>query len=186
MLTRTGGAARAAHAISHLLDGGAVGRVHRIESSSIEVAAGYVHAYDFIVYAHLHSRRTQKQKLRRRRLPPPLAAELTFRAWGFTDSFCSCLDAGPARAGRGADWKGAAALPVYESPIAAANSLYRFARGLGMARWGGAASAKGEITAIGEMRTELEKAGNSYWAGRSEEHMLAVSGLGCVHRRQAR
>jgi tetratricopeptide (TPR) repeat protein len=74
-----------------------------------------------------------------------------------------------------ADWKGAAAMPVYSSEFAAANSLNRFARGLGMARSGDAAGAKAEIEAIKGLRAALEKAGNSYWAGRSEEHMLAVS-----------
>jgi len=60
-----------------------------------------------------------------------------------------------------ADWKGAAALPVYESPFPAVNSLNRFARGLGMARSGDVASAKGEIEAIKPLRAALEKVGDS-------------------------
>jgi uncharacterized protein HemY len=44
-----------------------------------------------------------------------------------------------------------------------------------MARSGNATGAKGEIQAIGQIRGGLEKAGDSYWASRSEEHMLAIS-----------
>ena len=60
-----------------------------------------------------------------------------------------------------ADWKGAAALPVVETRFPAANSLNRFARGLGMARSGNASGAKGEIQAIGQIRSGLDKAGDS-------------------------
>jgi tetratricopeptide (TPR) repeat protein len=44
-----------------------------------------------------------------------------------------------------------------------------------MARSGDASSAKGEIEAIRGIRAALEKAGDAYWAGRSEEHVLAIS-----------
>jgi len=74
-----------------------------------------------------------------------------------------------------ADWKGAAALAMTSSQYPQADSLNRFARGLGMARSSDPAGAKGEIEAIKDLRAKLEKDGNSYWAGRSEEHVLAVS-----------
>jgi len=47
-----------------------------------------------------------------------------------------------------------------------ADSLTRFARGLGMARSGDLAGAKREIQALQELRSALEQAGQSYW-GRS-------------------
>jgi len=56
-----------------------------------------------------------------------------------------------------------------------ADSLTRFARGLGMARSGDIAGAKQEIEAIKALRTALEKANQAYWADRSEEQILAVS-----------
>jgi tetratricopeptide (TPR) repeat protein len=74
-----------------------------------------------------------------------------------------------------ADWVGAATLPFVPTEHPQADSLTRFARGLGMARSGNLSGAKSELEGISGLRANLEKAGNSYWAGRSEEHMLAVS-----------
>jgi tetratricopeptide (TPR) repeat protein len=51
----------------------------------------------------------------------------------------------------------------------------RFTRGLGMAKSGDLAGAKGEIQAMQELRAALEKSSQSYWADRTEEQMLAVS-----------
>jgi tetratricopeptide (TPR) repeat protein len=56
-----------------------------------------------------------------------------------------------------------------------ADSLVRFARGLGTARGGDLAGAKREIQALGELRGALEKSSQSYWADRTEEQILAVS-----------
>jgi hypothetical protein len=55
-----------------------------------------------------------------------------------------------------------------------ADSLLRFARGLGMARGGDVAGAKREIQALHELRAALEKSGQGYWADRSEEQIHAV------------
>ena len=73
-----------------------------------------------------------------------------------------------------ADWAGAAALPVASTGRAMADSLVRFARGLGMARSGDLAGAKREIQALHELRNALEKSGQGYWADRSEEQIHAV------------
>jgi tetratricopeptide (TPR) repeat protein len=45
-----------------------------------------------------------------------------------------------------------------------------------MARTGDLAGAKREIQAMQELRAALEKSNQSYWADRTEEQMLAVSG----------
>ena len=74
-----------------------------------------------------------------------------------------------------ADWAGAALLPVKPSQYPAADSLTRFARGLGMARSGDLGGAKAEIDAIKTLRATLEKANQSYWANRSEEQVLTIS-----------
>ena len=73
------------------------------------------------------------------------------------------------------DWAGAAALPVASTGRAMADSLVRFARGLGMARSGDLAGARRELQALQELRSALEKSNQSYWADRTEEQMLAVS-----------
>ena len=142
--------------------------------SALEIQPDYYHTSDFMVYAHMQLAQDAKAKAVARK-----AAEVARTgAPGFGAPLVvnTALAAMEARLVlESADWKGAAAMPVYSSEFAAANSLNRFARGLGMARSGDAAGAKAEIEAIKGLRAALEKAGNSYWAGRSEEHMLAVS-----------
>jgi tetratricopeptide (TPR) repeat protein len=73
------------------------------------------------------------------------------------------------------DWAGAAALALAPSQYPQADSLNRFARGLGMARTGNVAGAKSEVEAIAGLRSKLQQANQGYWADRSEEQMLAVS-----------
>jgi tetratricopeptide (TPR) repeat protein len=73
------------------------------------------------------------------------------------------------------DWAGAAALPLIPSQYPMADSLTRFARGLGMAPTGNLAGAKAEIEAMKALRAALERANDPYWADRTEEQMLAVS-----------
>jgi tetratricopeptide (TPR) repeat protein len=73
------------------------------------------------------------------------------------------------------DWGGAATLVLNQSQYPMADSLTRFARGLGMARTGNAAGARAEIEAMKALRAALERANDSYWADRTEEQMLAVS-----------
>jgi tetratricopeptide (TPR) repeat protein len=73
------------------------------------------------------------------------------------------------------DWAGAAALPVTSTRFPQADSVTRFARGLGMARSGDAAGAKREIEAMQALRGALQKSDQSYWADRTEDQMLAVS-----------
>jgi tetratricopeptide (TPR) repeat protein len=74
-----------------------------------------------------------------------------------------------------ADWASAATLPTTTTQFPQADSLTRFARGLGMARSGDLAGAKGEIEAMKALRAGLEKVNQSYWADRSQEQILAVS-----------
>ena len=73
------------------------------------------------------------------------------------------------------DWASAATLSISATQFPQADSLTRFARGLGMARSGDLAGAKGEIEAMKALRAALEKANQAYWADRSEEQILAVS-----------
>ena len=89
----------------------------------------------------------------------------------------TALAAMPARyALERADWAGAAALPVSAgSGQPQADAVTRFARGLGMARSGNAAGAKREIGALQELRRALQVSGQTYWADRTDEQILAVS-----------
>ena len=74
-----------------------------------------------------------------------------------------------------ADWAGAAVLPISATGRVMADSLTRFARGLGMARSGDPAGAKREIQAMQELRRALEQSNDSYWADRTREQILAVT-----------
>lgn len=74
-----------------------------------------------------------------------------------------------------ADWKAAATLPVTSNNWAYADSLTRFARGLGMARSGDLTSARQEIDAMKMLRQELEKSNESYWVARIDEEIAAVA-----------
>jgi tetratricopeptide (TPR) repeat protein len=139
--------------------------------SAIEIQPDYYHATDFMVYAHLQLAQDAKAKA----LVDPIAA-MPQLSGGAVPGF-TALAAVPARyvLERG-DWAGAAALPVVSTGWPQADSLVRFTRGLGMARTGDLAGAKREIQAMQELRAALEKSNQSYWADRTEEQMLAVSG----------
>ncbi len=138
--------------------------------SALEIQPDYYHATDFTVYAHLQLAQDAKAKT----LVDAIAAvprQDYPNIAGFT-----AVAVVPARyALERGDWAGAAALPVVDTGSAQADSLVRFTRGLGMARTGDLAGAKREIQALQELRAALEKSGQSYWADRTEEQMLAVS-----------
>ena len=139
--------------------------------AAVEIQPDYYHATDFMVYAHLQLAQDAKAKA----LVAPIAA-VTPPSGGAVPGF-TAIAAIPARfvLERG-DWAGAAALPVVSTGWAQADSLVRFTRGLGMARTGDLAGARREVQAMQELRAALEKSSQSYWADRTEEQMLAVSG----------
>ena len=138
--------------------------------SAIEIQPDYHHATDFIVYAHLQLAQDAKAKA----LVDMISA-LPKHDFGGVPVY-TAVAAIPARfpLERG-DWAAAAALPVTSFGRPQADALTRFTRGLGMARSGDLAGAKREIQALQELRTALEKSGQSYWADRTEEQILAVS-----------
>jgi tetratricopeptide (TPR) repeat protein len=138
--------------------------------SALEVQPDYHHATDFMVYAHLQLAQDAKAK--------PLVdgiAALPTREYPILANF-TAVAVIPARyALERGDWAGAAALPVVATGRAMADSLVRFARGLGMARSGDLTGANREIQALRELRGSLEKSHQSYWAERTDEQILAVS-----------
>jgi len=138
--------------------------------AALEVQPDYHHATDFMVYAHLQL----AQDAKARTLADAVAA-LT-RADSPLLANHTAVAVVPARyALERADWAGAAALPVATTGRPMADSLVRFARGLGMARSGDLAGARREIQAMRELRAALEKAKQPYWAERTDEQILAVS-----------
>jgi tetratricopeptide (TPR) repeat protein len=141
-------------------------------ASALEIQPDYYHAADFTVYAHLQLAQDAK------------ASAMTDKALKTPDrgdrpvTFVNFMAraAMPARYPlERADWASAAVLPVTATQYPQADSLTRFARGLGMARSGDLINAKREIESIKALRAILEKANQSYWADRSEEQILAIS-----------
>jgi hypothetical protein len=62
------------------------------------------------------------------------------------------------------DWKQATQLALRETPFPYTDAMTWFARGLGAARLGRAATASESATALEEIRERLLKAGENYWA----------------------
>jgi tetratricopeptide (TPR) repeat protein len=141
-------------------------------TSALEIQPDYYHAADFTVYAHLQLAQDDKAKtLVEKAIATPPRGD---RPGGFGNFVAKALMETRYLLDRG-DWQGAAAMPMNPTGVPIADSLYRFSRGLGMARNGNVAGAKAEIEAMKALRTALQRADQSYWADRTEEQMFAIS-----------
>src|SRR2546423_7879657 len=141
-------------------------------ASALEIQPDYYHAADFSVYAHLQLAQDSKAKaLIEKALATPPRGD---RPGGFGNFVAKALMETRYLLDRG-DWQGAAEMPMNPTGVPIADSLYRFTRGLGMARSGNVAGAKAEIEAMKALRAALQGADQSYWADRTEEQMLAIS-----------
>jgi len=141
-------------------------------TSALEIQPDYYHAADFTIYAHLQLAQDGKAKaLIDKALATPPRGD---RPSGFGNAVAKALMETRYLLDRG-DWQGAAAMPMNATGVPIADSLYRFTRGLGMARSGNVAGAKAEIEAMKALRAALQRADQSYWADRTEEQMLAIS-----------
>jgi predicted Zn-dependent protease len=136
--------------------------------AALDARPDYYHAMDFMTYAFLQlgqdaKARAMLEEMRKVVGDKPVTQNFTAVA---------CV---PARIPleRG-DWAGAAALPITDIGQAHADSLTRFARGLGMARGGDLAGARSEIEALKALKHSLDKT-SAYWAARTEEQIYAIS-----------
>src|SRR5205085_12178487 len=111
-------------------------------TSAMEIQPDYYHAADFTVYAHLQLAQDAKAKaLIEKAIATPPRGD---RPGGFGNFVAKALMEPRYLLDRG-DWQGAAAMPMNPTGVPIADSLYRFTRGLGMARTGNVAGAKAEI-----------------------------------------
>ena len=141
-------------------------------ASALEIQPDYYHAADFSVYAHLQLAQDIKAKaLIEKSLATSARGD---RPSGFGNFMAKAAMETRFLLDRG-DWAGAAAMPMNVTAAPMADSLYRFTRGLGMARTDNLSGAKAEIEAMKALRTALQRADQSYWADRTEEQMLAIS-----------
>src|SRR5688572_2849387 len=140
--------------------------------SALEIQPDYYHAADFTVYAHLQLAQDQHaSKMIEKALSTPERGDRPASLANYTAKVAM-----PARyVLERADWKAAAQLPIAPTEYPMADSLAHFTRGLGMARLGNTNGASKEIDAMQRLRASMEKSGDSYWAARTADQILAVS-----------
>jgi tetratricopeptide (TPR) repeat protein len=131
--------------------------------------SGVPHAYDFMAYAHLQLGQDAKAKA----LIDESAA--VKKIIGTRLAGATAQAAVPARYMlERQDWRGAAQLTPLGSDIAPAEAITHFARALGAARSGDLSGAEADLLKLDGIRTGLEKANQSYWAGQVEVQVLAA------------
>jgi hypothetical protein len=137
--------------------------------AALDARPDYYHAMDFMTYAYLQLGQDTKAHAMADEMRKVIGDKPVTQGHTAIASI-------PARhALERGDWAGAAKLPITGFNTAAhAESLTRFARGLGMARSGDAAGARAEIDALKALKASLDKT-SRYWAARTEEQIYAVS-----------
>ena len=144
---------------------------------AIDTAKAYVHAVDFMVYAHMQ---LAQDDAARRWVDRSAGLQSTGGAaqrtpTGALLTVYTAYAAIPARYAieRGA-WAEAAALDV--RPTAPpADAITRFTRAMGFARLGDAAGARREITELHRLRDELIRVDDPYWAHQVDIQAKAAS-----------
>jgi tetratricopeptide (TPR) repeat protein len=131
--------------------------------------SGVPHAYDFMAYAHLQLGQDTKAKA----LIDESAA--VKKLIGARLAGATAQAAVPARYMlERQDWRGAAQLTSPNSGILPAEAITEFARALGAARSGDFAAAEGGLQKLNQIRTDLDKSNQGYWAGQVEIQILAA------------
>jgi tetratricopeptide (TPR) repeat protein len=141
-------------------------------------ASGYVHAIDFMVYAHLQlgNEREAMRLLENARALQKTASSLDQRSpTGAVLPLHTAYAAIPARYAieRGA-WKEAAQLEL-RTTSPAADAITHFTRAMAHTRLRDAASARAEIGRLEALRDELAQRNDSYWSEQVEIQRLAAS-----------
>ena len=145
--------------------------------SALGVAKTYVHAIDFMVYAHLQSAQDREaERLLRESIALQASGGAAQRTpTGAVLTVYTAYAAIPARYAleRGA-WAEAAALEL-RPRSAPADAITRFVRAMGLARLGDAVGARTEIDALRVLHDELIQSKQDYWAEQVEIQHRAAS-----------
>ena len=139
---------------------------------------GAAHALDYAAYAYLQLARDDEA----RRLTNEVVGYKNFNRAIFTGSYAAA--AMPARMAleRG-EWKAAAQLEPRADKFPFTTAMTHFARALGAARSGDAASAQKDAERVAAFGAQLREAKNSYWAGEVEVmHLTAVAWIALAQR----
>jgi len=133
------------------------------------VLAGVPHSYDFMIYALLQLGQDTKAKA----ILEPVAA--ITKTIGPRIAAATAQNAVPARyALERQDWQAAAQLKPVGTGLPAAEAITHFARAIGAARSGAADAAQLDIDTLKDLRGQLEKANQGYWAGQVEIQVLGA------------
>ena len=133
------------------------------------VLAGVPHGYDFMSYAYLQL----GQDAKARALLEPVAA--ITKTIGPRIAAATAQNAVPARyVLERQDWQAAAQLKPVGTGLPAAEAITHFARAIGAARSGARAAAQADIDTLKDLRGQLEKANQGYWAGQVEIQVLGA------------
>lgn len=145
---------------------------------AVEAAKGYVHAIDFMVYAHLQMGQDREalRLLEDARTLQKTAGPMEERTpTGGVLSVHTAYAAIPARyAIERGTWKEATQLEL-RTTSPAADAITHFTRSMGFARLRDTASARTEIARLAALRDELSKVNDSYWAEQVENQRLAAA-----------
>ena len=137
-----------------------------------------LHASDYEVYAYLQTGQDEAARKILNSLPEIAArfdAKTVIGGAGGPSAGYFALAAIPARyALERADWKQASQLVPRETPFPYAEAMTWFAQGLGSARLGKAKPAYEAATSLKQIRDQLMKAGENYWALQVEIQQLEV------------
>jgi tetratricopeptide (TPR) repeat protein len=129
-----------------------------------------LHAMDYLVYAYLQVARDADA----RRVMDDGATVTGFTTLRFAGPYAQA--AMPARyAIERGDWKQAMTLEVRPSQFPFTAALTRFARALGAARSGDAASAEKDVQELARLRDALRTAKHEYWASEVEVSFLGAA-----------
>jgi hypothetical protein len=128
------------------------------------------HSYDFMQYAYLQLGQDGKA---RAVMAEAAAIDKVFRPILGSETGLAAV---PARYMlERQDWSGAAGLqmpvPVRAAP---AKAIIHFARAIGAARGGNSGAAQADIDKLQELKAELDKANQPYWAGQVEVQLRAA------------
>ena len=140
---------------------------------------GAAHALDYAAYAYLQLARDSEA----RKFTDEVLAYKGFNKAIFTGSYAAA--AMPARMAleRG-DWKAAAQLEPRADKFVFTTAMTHYARALGAARSGDAASAQKDLERVAAFGGELKEAKNAYWAGEVEVmRLIATAWVALAQRR---
>jgi len=138
-----------------------------------------LHASDYQVYAYLQTAQDEAARKVLEALPEIASRfdpRVVVSGAAGPDAGYFALAAIPARyAVERRDWQRATELQPRETPFPYTDAITWFARGIAAARLHDAAKAQASVAALQDIRTRLEKAKESYWAGQAEIQRLEVN-----------